>query len=106
MGSGTHCSKIDGFPGTHGNYANGATETQFSPINFPLTFSRTFGIGFQWIVKAVELKGRAPTYRKKYFLISENLFSGLKKENKVNKVPVLELLEANLQLSKSSQVQK
>ena len=28
MGSGIHCSKIDGFPGTHGTngtYANGAT---------------------------------------------------------------------------------
>ena len=25
MGSGTHCSKIDGFPGTHGTHANGAT---------------------------------------------------------------------------------
>ena len=24
-GSGTHCSKIDGFPGTHGTHANGAT---------------------------------------------------------------------------------
>ena len=27
MGSGTHCSKIDGFPGTHGTHANGATVT-------------------------------------------------------------------------------
>ena len=26
MGSGTHSSKIDGFPGTHGTHANGATE--------------------------------------------------------------------------------
>ena len=26
MGSGTHCLKIDGFPGTHGTHANGATE--------------------------------------------------------------------------------
>ena len=25
MGSGTHCLKIDGFPGTHGTHANGAT---------------------------------------------------------------------------------
>ena len=25
MGSGTHCSKTDGFPGTHGTHANGAT---------------------------------------------------------------------------------
>ena len=24
MGSGTHCSKIDGFPGTHETHANGA----------------------------------------------------------------------------------
>ena len=26
MGSGTHCSNIDGFLGTHGTHANGATE--------------------------------------------------------------------------------
>ena len=26
MGSGTHCSKIDGFLGTHGTHANGATD--------------------------------------------------------------------------------
>ena len=25
MGSGTHCSNIDGFLGTHGTHANGAT---------------------------------------------------------------------------------
>ena len=25
IGSGTHYSKIDGFPGTHGTHANGAT---------------------------------------------------------------------------------
>ena len=25
MGSGTHCSEIDGFPGTHGTHVNGAT---------------------------------------------------------------------------------
>ena len=25
MGSGTHCAKYDGFPGTHGTHANGAT---------------------------------------------------------------------------------
>ena len=25
MGSGTHCLKIDGFPGTHGTHTNGAT---------------------------------------------------------------------------------
>ena len=25
MGSGTHSQKIDGFPGTHGTHANGAT---------------------------------------------------------------------------------
>ena len=25
MGSGTHCSKIDGFLGTHGTHVNGAT---------------------------------------------------------------------------------
>ena len=25
MGSGTHCLKTDGFPGTHGTHANGAT---------------------------------------------------------------------------------
>ena len=25
MGSGTHCSKIDGIPGTNGTQANGAT---------------------------------------------------------------------------------
>jgi len=30
MGSGTHCSKTDGFPGTHGTHANGATA-----INLP-----------------------------------------------------------------------
>ena len=27
-GSGTHCSKIDGFPGTYGTHANGATDTR------------------------------------------------------------------------------
>ena len=27
MGSGTHCSKTDGFPGTHGTHANGATDS-------------------------------------------------------------------------------
>ena len=26
MGSGTHCSKINGFLGTHGTHANGATD--------------------------------------------------------------------------------
>ena len=30
MGSGTHCSKIDGFPGTHGTHANRATAVQYS----------------------------------------------------------------------------
>ena len=29
MGSGTHCSKIDGYPGTHGTHANKATEFIF-----------------------------------------------------------------------------
>ena len=31
MGSGTHCSKTDGFPGTHGTHANGATEVVKRP---------------------------------------------------------------------------
>jgi len=26
MGSGTHCSKFDSFPGTQGTHANGATD--------------------------------------------------------------------------------
>jgi len=26
MGSGTHCLKVDGFPGTHRTHANGATD--------------------------------------------------------------------------------
>ena len=37
MGSGTHCSKIDGFPGTHGTHANGATAIlDRLPIPLPL----------------------------------------------------------------------
>ena len=32
MGSGTHCSKTDGFPGTHGTHANGATDSRISLI--------------------------------------------------------------------------
>ena len=32
MGSGSHCSKIDGFPKTHRTYANGATDLPQSEI--------------------------------------------------------------------------
>ena len=31
MGSGTHFSKIDGFPGTHGTHANGDPELEQRP---------------------------------------------------------------------------
>jgi len=30
MGSGTHYSKIDGFTGTHGTYANGAAALKYA----------------------------------------------------------------------------
>ena len=33
MGSGTHCSKIDGFPGTRGTHANGANAYQTTIFN-------------------------------------------------------------------------
>ena len=36
MGSGTHCSKINGFPGTHGTHANEATDIyEKSPKSTP-----------------------------------------------------------------------
>jgi len=42
MGSRTHCSKTDGFPGTHGTHANEATA--FHHLNFLKIFHKTFTI--------------------------------------------------------------
>ena len=45
MGSGTHCSNIDGFLGTHGTHANGATA--LASVNFE---DMSFGpLVFQWL---------------------------------------------------------
>ena len=35
MGSGTHYSKIDGFPGIHGTHANGATDLVLPQATIP-----------------------------------------------------------------------
>ena len=37
MGSRSHCSKIDGFPETHGTHANGATADSYGfGVNLPM----------------------------------------------------------------------
>ena len=46
MGSGTHCSKIDGFPGTHGTLANGATAVAAGHCTLPYPKSRSARVLF------------------------------------------------------------
>ena len=50
MGSGTHSLKIDGFPGTHGTHANGATVWHYLTL-FQLGSGMTLptgGMGALW----------------------------------------------------------
>ena len=47
MRSGTHCSRLDGFPGTQGTHAIGATDTLF--VNFDLFVFGYFVSLFEWM---------------------------------------------------------